>query len=109
MRGSSVHLGDRFQSHVSGALHGPFIALFEQERTDEPGDGQDAGDVGPALDLSVEALDWVCAMQLGAMLLWEGHEYQHIRLGVVHDGGEFRDLTAVTLPKYPKQWGLTPV
>jgi hypothetical protein len=31
--------GDGFQCHISGALHSPFVVLFEQQRTDEADDG----------------------------------------------------------------------
>ena len=50
---------DGFQRHVSGALHGTLIVLFKQDRSDETNDrivsGEDAGNVGPALDLAIEA------------------------------------------------------
>ena len=51
---------DAFQRDVAGALDSPFIVLFEQDGADEPGDGcfvgEDADDLGSALDLAVEAL-----------------------------------------------------
>jgi hypothetical protein len=31
--------GDGFQAHVAGALHGPFIVLFEEDSADQSGDG----------------------------------------------------------------------
>jgi hypothetical protein len=50
-----------FQRHVAGALDGPFVVLFEQDRADEAGDGvligEDADNLGPPLDLAIEALD----------------------------------------------------
>lgn len=53
--------GDRFQGHVAGAPDGSFVVLFEQDRTDQPNDGlfagEEADDLGAALDLAVEALD----------------------------------------------------
>jgi hypothetical protein len=58
-----------FQGHVAGALHGPFIVLFEEDSTNEPDDGlvigEDADDLGAALDLAVEALERVGRVQLG--------------------------------------------
>jgi len=55
---------DAFQCDVASALDGPFVVLFEQDRADEPGDGglvgEDADDLGAALDLAVEALERVC-------------------------------------------------
>ena len=56
--------GDRFQRHVAGALDCPFVVLFEEDSADEPDDGlvvgEDADDLGAALDLAVDALDRVC-------------------------------------------------
>jgi len=44
--------GYGFQGHVAGALDGPFVVLFEQDRADEPADGvvvrKDADDISPA-------------------------------------------------------------
>jgi hypothetical protein len=55
--------GDGFQAHVSRALDGPFIVLFEQDGADEAGDGgfvgEDADDVGAPLDLADQPLDGV--------------------------------------------------
>jgi hypothetical protein len=65
--------GDGFQSHVAGALDGPFIVLFQENRSDQSGDGglvgEDPDDLGAALDLAVEALDRVCAVDLDPMLI----------------------------------------
>ena len=57
--------------------------------------GEDADDVGPALDLAVDALDRVNRVQLGAMPLREGHVAEHVVLGFVHDGGELGHLGPV--------------
>jgi hypothetical protein len=61
--------GDGFQCHVAGALHCPFVVLFEQDGADEAGDGvfigEDANDVGAALDLAVEALDGLVEWSFG--------------------------------------------
>jgi hypothetical protein len=50
---------NRFQAHVASALNGPFIFLFEQQRADGPRYrafvGEDADDIGAALELAVEA------------------------------------------------------
>jgi hypothetical protein len=52
---------DGFQGHVAGALDGPLVVLFEEDGTDEANDGlvvgEDADDLGAALDLTVDALD----------------------------------------------------
>ena len=45
---------------------------------------------GAALELTVEALDRVCRVQLGAVLGREGHVGQDVGLGVVHWFGEVR-------------------
>ncbi len=49
------------------------VVLLEQDRADEADDGviigEDADDLGPALDFAVEALDRVGRVQLGAVLL----------------------------------------
>ena len=66
------HRRDGFQRHVSGALDGPFIVLFEQDGADETRDrvfiGKDADDLGSAFDLAVEAFERVRTVQLGAVL-----------------------------------------
>ncbi len=55
--------GDSFQCHVSGALDGPFVVLFEQDSSDQAGDRllvwEDADDLGAPLDLPVEPFDRV--------------------------------------------------
>lgn len=84
------------QRHVAGALHGPFIVLLEQDCADKADDGlvvgKDANDIGAALDLVVETLNRISAVQLGAMLFRERHVGQHVGLGIIHDGGELRHL-----------------
>ena len=51
------------------ALDGPFIVLLEQDRADQAGDGvlvgEDANDVGAALDFAIEALQ-----RVGGVDLW---------------------------------------
>ena len=81
-----------FKDHGAGALDSPFIALFYEDRADDSGDRslirEHAHDIGPPLDLAVEALDGVSGVKLGAMLLRKGHVGQHIGLGIVHQRGE---------------------
>ena len=59
---------DGFQRHVTRTLDRPFVVLFEQDGTDETPDGglvgEDADDLGAPLDLAVEALDRVAAVDL---------------------------------------------
>ena len=38
-----------------------------------------------ALDLAVETLEWIGAVQLGPMLIRKVHVGQHIHLGIVHE------------------------
>ncbi|CCV09213.1 hypothetical protein MESS2_900003 [Mesorhizobium metallidurans STM 2683] len=89
-----AHLADGFQRHLSGALHGAFVVLFEQDRANQADDDviiwEDADDLGAPLDLAVEALDRVGRVQLGAVLLEESHVDQHVGLGVVHDCRQLR-------------------
>ena len=52
---------DRFQGHVAGSLHRPFVVLLQQDGADQAGDGglvgEDADNLGAAFDLAVEALE----------------------------------------------------
>src|ERR1700722_5519941 len=49
-----------FPGHVAGGVAGPFVVLPGEDGTDEPDDGlvigEDADDLGTALDLSVPTL-----------------------------------------------------
>ena len=56
--------------------------------------GEDADRVSPAPYLAVETLDRVRGVEPGPAPLGEGYGGQHIRLRVVHDGGELGDLRA---------------
>ena len=62
-------------SGVASALDGPFIVLFEEERSHKTDDGvlvgEDADDISASLDLTVEALDRVGGVQLGTVLGWK--------------------------------------
>ena len=44
-------------------MHGPFIILLEQNGADQPGDsvlvGEDADNVGAALDLAIKSFQWI--------------------------------------------------
>lgn len=44
------------------------------------------------LDFAVEAFDWICAVQLGAMFPGECYVGEDVGFGFVHDGGEFRHI-----------------
>src|SRR5262249_11606000 len=69
------------------------VVLLEQEGADEADDGvfvgEDADDVGTALDLAIEALEGIGGMQLRAMGGGEGHVGEDVGLGLVHQGSEF--------------------
>ena len=73
-KGSIAQRRDGFQCHVSGALGGPLIILFQEQRADESHDsivvGEDADDIGTALDLAIEALERVGGVDLA--LCWAG-------------------------------------
>jgi hypothetical protein len=77
---------------------GPFIGLFQQNGADQAGDGalvgKDADDIGAALDLAVEALDGVGAVDLGAVLAREVHVGEHVMFGGVHQFGQLRHFRA---------------
>jgi hypothetical protein len=67
--GIIAHRSDGFQRHVAGALDSPFIVLLEQDGADQSVDslliGEDANNVGAALDLSVAPLLRIGGVQLG--------------------------------------------
>lgn len=69
----------------------PFLVLFQQDGSDQTGDGlpvgEDLHDVGAALDLAIETFDGVVGPDLGPVLLGEGCEGGQIRLCLgEHDG-----------------------
>ena len=85
-----------FKGHVTNALDGPFVALLHEDRADESGDRgfirEDADDCGAPLDLAVQALDGVGALELDTILPWEGHIDEHIGFRVVHHRGQFGEF-----------------
>ena len=83
--GSIADRRDCFQRHVAGVPHGPFVVLFEEDGAD---------DLGAALDLAVEALQRVRAVELRPVLGREVHVSQDIGLGVVHHRCELWQLGA---------------
>jgi hypothetical protein len=70
----------RLKGHVA-ALQLPLVVLLEQQPSDEARDGgnvrEDADDIGAPLDLGIEPLQGVGAVELGPMDLGEGHEHEH--------------------------------
>jgi len=74
----------------------PFIVLLKQDGTDQAGDrvliGEDANDFGAALDLAIEAFQWIGAVELRAVVFGEAHEGEHIGFGLVHQPRQFCDL-----------------
>jgi hypothetical protein len=91
-----AHCGQSFQCHVAGSLDSPFIVLLKQDGADEACDGglvgKDSDHVCPALDLTVEAFQWIGAVQLRPVLGWEAHIGEHVRLGAVHQNGKLGQL-----------------
>lgn len=87
----------RRDGHITGALDGPFIILFEQDRSGEADDGSfvggDADQLGPPLGLAVEPLDRGGRVRLDTMLGREGHASDHIGLCLAQ-GGELWQLGA---------------
>ncbi len=73
-------------------MNSPLIVLLEQEGADQAGDRvfvrEDADDLRPSLDLTVEALEWIGAVKLCPVRGREAHVGEHIGLGVIHQGGE---------------------
>jgi len=58
---------DRFQCHVSGSPDSPWAFLFEEDRTDQAGNGLLVGEydthVGPSLDFAKEAFERACQVR----------------------------------------------
>ena len=84
---------DGFQRHVAGALHRPFIVLLQQDGTDEPGDGglvgEDADDLGAALDLAVERFERIGRVDFRPVSPWGSSCRPARRFRPVHQSGEF--------------------
>ena len=72
--GGHSQFGHHLNLHIA-VLQLPFIVLLEQYRANQPNDGgligEDTDDIGAPLDLFVEPLKRVGAMQLTAVLLGE--------------------------------------
>ncbi len=49
-------------------------------------------DIGAPLDFSIQTLNWVRRVQLGAVFFGKGHVGQHVVLGVIHQRGQPRHL-----------------
>ena len=83
---------------ISPTLDGPFLGLLHQDGADEAADGslvgEDSDDFGAPLDLAVEALDWIRAVQFRPVLLGKGHVGEDVFLGSVHEGRELGQLRA---------------
>ena len=66
----------------------PLIVLLHEDGADEANDagfvGEDADDVGAALNLFVEALERIGAVQLGPVLSREGQVGEDIVFALVH-------------------------
>ena len=86
-----------FQLHVA-TVELPLVVLLQQQRADQPHDGRlvgkDTHDLGAALDLRVEPLQRIGAVDLRPMGLGKRHERQHVGLGLVHHRGELREALA---------------
>jgi len=71
----------RLKRHVA-PLQLPLVVLLEQQRADEP------------LDLGIEPLERIGAVDLRAMDLGEGHEREHVGFCAIHQLGKLRELAA---------------
>jgi hypothetical protein len=53
-------------------LHRPFVVLFQEDGADQSGDGglvgENADDLGAALDLAVEAFEGIGRVELGSVV-----------------------------------------
>ena len=83
--------------HVS-ALQLALVVLLEPQRADQAYDGgvvgEDSDDVGLTLDLGVEPLEGIGAVDLRSVRLRERHERQHFDFSSVHELSELRQLGA---------------
>ena len=86
----------RFKRHVASALHGPFVALLQEDGLDEPDDGvvvgEDADDLGAPFDLAVEPLESVGGMNFGPVVGGETHVREHVVFGLIRERGELGQL-----------------
>lgn len=46
--------------------------------------GEDADDFRAALDLAIEAFQWICAVDLRPVIFGKAHKGKHIGFGLVH-------------------------
>jgi len=85
---SFVQLGPREFRKVTAAIELPLPLLHQQNRTHQAGDrgvvGEDADDVGAALDPFVQALQVVGATFLESVLRGEYPECQDVFSGLLH-------------------------
>jgi hypothetical protein len=72
--------------------------LLHQDGANQSDDGfivgEDANDVGAALDLAVQSLDRIGRADLRPVLLGEVHECENVDLGVIEQGCELRQTAA---------------
>ncbi len=94
-------LGHGLELHVA-VLELPLVVLLQEDGADKADNGrlvwEDADDVGPPLDLLVQALEGVGAVELGPVLRRKGHVPD---CDIKIDGGDQRDIT-IHPPKTPK-------
>jgi hypothetical protein len=87
----------------------PFAVSFKQDRPNEANNavlvGEDSDDIGAALHLLLEPLQWIAAVELGAVLCKKGHVGEHIGLGVVHEGSQLRPPGAELIGNMPSGLG----
>ncbi len=94
--GITAHLDQSFQCHIAGSLDSPFVVLLKQDGTVKT---YDCGlvlkyydHICLALDLAVEAFQWIGAVQLRPVLCGEADVGHHICLCTVIQNGELGQL-----------------
>src|SRR5215813_7014764 len=54
--------------------------------------GEDADDVGAALDFAIEAFQWIGAVDLRSVVFGKAHEGENIGFGLIHQDGKLCHL-----------------
>ena len=79
----------RFNATLAESESVPFAALAQREGVSRSYFtrlvlGEDANDFGAALDLAIEAFQWICTVDLRSVVFGKAHESKHIGFGLVH-------------------------
>ena len=104
----------QLEALVAGPLDRPFIVLLEQDGADQADNGlligEDADDLGAALDLAVQPFQRIGRVDLRPVVFGEAHKSQHVGFGLVHQGGQLGDLGSDLIgdltPLAPRGFGI---